>query len=222
MPRHGAESDCWEFPDYGEEEKKRTAYLRPPMIELFRRRRRRAPLASGNRNTSSVKISTISVYEIQPSDRRTDDGQLSLSNRIQFITLWVRNPKTIKTASWDLKTTIVRTSYEHGEAVEFNRARVPLHDEVLEGQPSAAITEENLAPLSWLIEENIRITNRFEEKEGLFALEESPLGRSKPLNPEKGQANRDPARADFDFGHGLHSNFGSTVEFDFDPVLDFE
>ena len=48
---------------------------------------------SGNGNTSFVKILrflAITIYEIQPGDRQTEDGGLVIGSRF---TRWVRNPK---------------------------------------------------------------------------------------------------------------------------------
>ncbi|PZC71224.1 hypothetical protein B5X24_HaOG213777 [Helicoverpa armigera] len=49
----------------------------------------------GNRNTSSVNISglTITVHGIHPGDGRTDRGAKSIGFRF---TLWVRNPKNCR------------------------------------------------------------------------------------------------------------------------------
>lgn len=41
---------------------------------------------------------------------------------------------------------------------DFNRGRVSLHDDSREGRPSTAVTEENVAAIRRLIEENRRIT----------------------------------------------------------------
>ncbi|GBP39549.1 Putative uncharacterized protein FLJ37770 [Eumeta japonica] len=55
---------------------------------------------------------------------------------------------------------------------EFDRGRVSLRDEIREGRPSAAITEENVATVRQLIEENrISPMKSFEDIWGLVRAE---------------------------------------------------